>query len=95
LAKQGQGRAGYLRVAAGNRSPVKRILLLNVAGAGQEQPSTPGAATKRPKMNQKGQNLIEYAILVAVIAAAMVAMSTYVFRSVQATQKVIQDGYAQ
>jgi Flp pilus assembly pilin Flp len=46
-------------------------------------------------MNDKGQNLIEYAILVAVIASAMVAMSTYVFRSVQATQKVIQDGYAQ
>jgi Flp pilus assembly pilin Flp len=45
--------------------------------------------------DQKGQNLIEYAIIVAVIAAAMVAMSTYVFRSVQATQKVIQEGYAQ
>lgn len=45
--------------------------------------------------NQNGQNLIEYAIIVAVIAGAMVAMSTYVFRSVQATQKVIQEGYAQ
>lgn len=45
--------------------------------------------------NKKGQNLIEYAIIVAVIATAMVAMSTYVFRSVQATQKVIQEGYAQ
>jgi Flp pilus assembly pilin Flp len=45
--------------------------------------------------NQKGQNLIEYAIIVAVITAAMVAMSTYVYRSVQATQKVIQDGYTQ
>lgn len=47
------------------------------------------------KKDETGQNLIEYAIIVAVIAAAMAAMSTYVFRSVQATQKVIQEGYAQ
>lgn len=44
--------------------------------------------------NQKGQNLIEYALIVALVAAAMVAMSTYVFRSIQATQKAIQDGYS-
>jgi Flp pilus assembly pilin Flp len=43
--------------------------------------------------NQKGQNLIEYAIIVAVVASAMIAMSTYVFRSVQATQQAIQEGY--
>jgi Flp pilus assembly pilin Flp len=42
------------------------------------------------KFNNKGQNLIEYAIVVTVIAAAMMAMSTYVFRSVQATQQMIQ-----
>lgn len=40
-----------------------------------------------------GQNLIEYAIIVAAVAAAMVAMSTYVFRSIQATQQMIQKGY--
>jgi Flp pilus assembly pilin Flp len=40
-----------------------------------------------------GQNLIEYAIIVAVVASAMLAMSTYVFRSVQATQQSIQEGY--
>ena len=39
--------------------------------------------------NKKGQNLIEYAIVVALVSAAMAAMSTYVFRSVQATQKSI------
>lgn len=42
---------------------------------------------------ETGQNLIEYAIIVAVVASAMLAMSTYVFRSVQATQQAIQDGY--
>ena len=39
--------------------------------------------------NIKGQNLIEYAIVVALVSAAMAAMSTYVFRSVQATQKAV------
>ena len=37
----------------------------------------------------KGQNLIEYAIVVALISAAVAAMSTYVFRSVQGTQKAV------
>ena len=41
------------------------------------------------QMNHKGQNLIEYAIVVALITAALAAMSTYVFRSVQSTQKAI------
>ncbi len=36
-----------------------------------------------------GQNIIEYAIVVALITAAVAAMSTYVFRSVQATQKAV------
>ena len=44
---------------------------------------------RRKKMDQKGQNLIEYAIVVALVAAAMVAMSTYVYRSVQSTQKMV------
>ena len=42
---------------------------------------------------KKGQNLIEYAIVAALVAAAMIAMSTYVFRSVQATQKLIEDEF--
>lgn len=43
--------------------------------------------------SKKGQNLVEYAIVVSIVAAAMVAMSTYVFRSVQATQQAIQEEY--
>jgi Flp pilus assembly pilin Flp len=43
--------------------------------------------------SRSGQNFIEYALVVSVIAAAMMAMSTYVFRSVQATQQVIQEGF--
>ena len=39
--------------------------------------------------NANAQNLIEYAIVVALVTAAVSAMSTYVFRSVQATQKAI------
>ena len=40
--------------------------------------------------NEKGQSLLEYAMVAAVVAAAVIAMSTYVFRSVQATQQMIQ-----
>ncbi len=43
--------------------------------------------------SSRGQNIIEYAIVVALVAAAMIAMSTYVFRSVQAAQKMIEDGF--
>ena len=38
---------------------------------------------------RQGQNLIEYALVAAIVSAAIVAMSTYVFRSVQATQQMI------
>jgi Flp pilus assembly pilin Flp len=41
----------------------------------------------------KGQNLIEYTIVIAIVASAMLAMSTYVFRSIQATQQIIQKEY--
>jgi len=44
--------------------------------------------------NKQGQNIIEYAIVVSIVASAMLAMSTYVFRSVQATQQTIQKGYS-
>ena len=43
--------------------------------------------------NQKGQNLIEYAIVIALVSAAMIAMSTYVYRSTQATQKVVEEEF--
>jgi len=43
----------------------------------------------RPTRATQGQSLIEYAIIVALVSAAVAAMSTYVFRSVQATQKAV------
>jgi hypothetical protein len=42
----------------------------------------------------KGQNLIEYAIVVALVVSAMAGISTYVFRAVQATQQMIQKEFA-
>lgn len=42
------------------------------------------------RKKEKGQSLLEYAMVAAVVAAAVIAMSTYVFRSVQATQQTIQ-----
>ncbi len=44
--------------------------------------------------DQAGQNLIEYAMVAAVVSAAIIAMSTYVFRSVQATQQTIQTEFS-
>ncbi len=45
---------------------------------------------RRLNGSKNGQNLIEYAIVVALVSAAMIAMSTYVFRSIQATQRVVE-----
>ena len=45
---------------------------------------------KNEVTKQNGQNLIEYAIVIALVSAAMIAMSTYVYRSVQSTQKVVE-----
>lgn len=39
------------------------------------------------------QSLLEYAIVVSLVTAAMAAMSTYVFRSTQATQKAIDTAF--
>jgi hypothetical protein len=38
----------------------------------------------------EAQTLLEYAIVVSLVTAAIGAMSTYVFRSVQSTQKAVQ-----
>ena len=38
---------------------------------------------------RNGQSLVEYTLVVAIIGAAVVAMSTYVFRAVQAKTKEI------
>lgn len=48
---------------------------------------------RRTRNTCQGQNLIEYAIIVAVVTTAMVAMSTYVYRSIQAAQQMIQKEY--
>lgn len=40
-------------------------------------------------VKQDGQNLIEYAMVAAIISAVVIGMSTYVFRSVQGTQQMI------
>ena len=45
------------------------------------------------KWNHKGQSLIEYVMIASVVSAAIIAMSTYVFRSVQATQQAIQEEF--
>ncbi len=44
-------------------------------------------------MNQNGQNVVEYAIVIALVSAAVIAMSTYVYRSVQATQKTVEEEF--
>jgi len=46
------------------------------------------------KWNHKGQSLIEYAMVATIVSAAIIAMSTYVFRSVQATQQAIQEEFS-
>ena len=46
------------------------------------------------KWNHKGQSLVEYAMVAAIVSAAIVAMSTYVYRSVQATQQMIQEEFS-
>jgi Flp pilus assembly pilin Flp len=46
----------------------------------------------RLTVKRNGQNLIEYTLVVAVVSAAVVAMSTYVYRAVQAKQKDIIEG---
>jgi Flp pilus assembly pilin Flp len=40
---------------------------------------------------KKGQSTIEYALLIAIVAAVFLAMHLYVQRAVQANFKVIED----
>ena len=37
--------------------------------------------------------MIEYAIVIALVSTAMITMSTYVYRSVQAAQKMVEDEF--
>ena len=43
------------------------------------------------KRFHKGQSLIEYAIVISLVAAVMVAMYTYIMRSVQSAQKQVEE----
>lgn len=40
---------------------------------------------------RRGQSALEYALIIAVVVAALIAMSVYVRRSVQANLKMIED----
>lgn len=46
------------------------------------------------KRGKKGQSILEYAMVASIVSAAVFAMSTYVFRSVQATQQVIDEEFS-
>jgi hypothetical protein len=48
---------------------------------------------KFQRRNHKAQTLMEYAMVAALVSAAVALMSTYVFRSVQAAQQTIQDEF--
>lgn len=43
------------------------------------------------RLNRKAQSTLEYAILIAVVAAACTAMATYMHRAVQANLKVVEE----
>lgn len=47
-----------------------------------------GRTTLQPN---NGQSTVEYALFVGVVVAALVAMSTYVQRSIQANLKAVED----
>ena len=40
---------------------------------------------------KKGQSILEYAMIISVVVAALMAMNVYVQRSVQANLKMIED----
>ena len=44
-----------------------------------------------PQWRRRGQSALDYAVFIAVVAAALVAMQVYVRRSIQANLKVMED----
>jgi len=42
-------------------------------------------------ITQRGQSILEYALIISVVVAALAGMSVYVQRSAQANLKVIED----
>ncbi len=43
------------------------------------------------RLNKKAQSILDYAVLVAIISAAIVAMHTYLYRAIQGKLKQVQD----
>jgi len=77
----------------GNIARSESTLRLQEMGTNHLGHGGEGAMGHKKLNHEKGQNIIEYAIVVALVASAMLAMSTYVFRSIQATQQMISEGF--
>ena len=43
------------------------------------------------RMIKKAQSIVEYIVLISIVALALVAMTTYIQRSANATLKMIED----
>lgn len=43
------------------------------------------------RISRRGQSVLEYTLIITVVASALIAMSTYVRRAVQANLKTIED----
>ena len=42
------------------------------------------------RLNRTGQSIIEYAVFTAIVVAALITMSTYVRRAIQANLKTVE-----
>ena len=54
-------------------------------------PCQPDGAWRGFRGSFGGQSILEYAVFIAVVSAALVAMNLYVRRSIQANLKVLED----
>jgi len=63
---------------------------MEVSGWGMPRDERAGKIKNR-LTGRDGQSIMEYALIVAVVVAALAAMSIYVQRSAQANLKVIED----
>lgn len=43
------------------------------------------------RLNHRGQSTLEYAVLIAVVVAACITMTSYIHRAVQANLKVVEE----
>ncbi len=50
-----------------------------------------GKIIAKRTFNRQGQNILEYALIIAVVVAALGAMNIYVQRSIQANLKLIEE----